>query len=59
MIVYKMLLLRAPNVNNSHILVAKQFNFLRKHSRPNLEVKMPNLNFSEKIEKVVIKCKKF
>ena len=54
-----MLSLRAPNVNNSHILVGKQFNFLRKHSRPNLEVKMPNLNFSEKIEKVVIKCKKF
>ena len=38
MIAYKMLLLRAPNVNNSHILVGKQFNFLRKHSRPNLEV---------------------
>ena len=34
MIAYKMLLLRAPNVNNSHILVGKQFNFLRKHSRP-------------------------
>ena len=29
MIAYKMLLLRAPNVNNSHILVGKQFNFLR------------------------------
>ena len=50
-----MSLLTVPNVENSHILAGIYFIFLKERPKTKLEsLAIPNLDLTEKIEKVVI-----
>ena len=55
-----MLLLKAPIVKNHLTLAGFYFIFLKKHTRKNLKrLSIPNLDFSEKLQKLLPTKNKF